>query len=468
MGNKLKFEFGTDFQELILKYTVTEKKGHKALDLYEDGYFGLIEHAVIAHALKKYYKKRKRVPEKILLRETIRTMYVSSTKELFAALTEEDRDSIDKCVERLYTGDTPDPDTVLDKCIKFARFAAFKEEIEKVDITKFDSYTAHIDNLTKANSIGSVLQENYGSFLIRDMPDRAYKRDLQDDIYETPFWQYNKTLNSGGLPVGSVIIIAAQAKRFKTGFLINLAKGLMKRKRKVLFIDLENGEKNLINRSEQSILSVKSEDITSGIMDERLLKLTRKYRRIGAELNIKRMVAYVSTCRDIQAYIGKCKEELGITFTDLIIDNPDLLASNSGKVEEVHRISDAYVDVKNLADYNKFKSTWCPSHVKNEKDTVKRRTTCYTQSDMAKCTDKVRWVDAALGLQESDEEKEAGIMRIEIIDQRHGKPSGAALFWINMDKQVMREFTRAQVKEYWSQSDNPNKSMKPKEKKTDL
>lgn len=465
---KLKFEFGTDFQELILKYTVTEKKGYKALDLYEDGYFGLIDHAVIANALKKYYKKRKRVPEKTLLRETIRTMYVSSSKELFAALTDEDRDSVDKCIERIYTGNIVDPETILDKIIKFARFAAFKEEIEKVDITKFDSYTAHVDKLHKANSIGNTLTENFGEFLISGMPDRAYKRDLLEDIHETPFWQYNKTLNSGGLPVGSVIIIAAQAKRFKTGFLLNLSKGLMKRKRKILFIDLENGEKGLINRSEQSLLSVKSEDITSGDMDERLLKLTRKYRRLGAELNVKRMVAYVSNCKDIQAYIDKCKEELGITFTDLIIDNPDLLASISGKVEEVHRISDAYVDVKNLADYNKFWSTWCPSHVKNEKDTVKRRATCYTQGDMAKCTDKVRWVDAALGLQESDEERENGIMRVEIIDQRHGRPDGAVLLWINMEKQIMKEFTRAQVKEYWTQNDNPNKSLKPREKKTDL
>lgn len=465
---KLKFEFGKDFQELILKYTATEKKGHKALELYEDDYFGTMDHAVIAHAMKKYYKKRKRVPEEPMLRETIRTLYVSSSKELFSALTDEDRDSIDQCVARIYSGRVADPDMVLEKCITFARYAAFKDELEKVDISKFDSYAAHIDKLNKANGIGKNIESKYGTLLIAGMPDRAYKRDLLSEGYETPFWQYNRTLNSGVLPVSSVVIIAAQAKRFKTGFLLNLCKGLMKRKRKILFIDFENGEQGLTTRSEQNLISVKSEQITSGDMDDKLLKLARKYKRIGGEVNFKRMVAFVNDCNDIQTHIDMFWEDLGIKFTDLIIDNPDLMASISKKTEEVHRISDAYIDVKNLAEKNKFFSTWCPSHVKNEKDTIRRRGTCYTQGDMAKCTDKVRWVDSVLGLQENDEEKENGIMRVEIIDQRHGRPNGAALFFINMETQTMKEFTKAQVKEYWSQNNNEEKSMKPKDKKTDL
>lgn len=450
---KLKFEFGIDFQELILKYTVTEKKGYKALELYEDGYFALMEHAVIAFALKKYYKKRKRIPEEVLLKETVRVLYVSSSRELFSALTDEDRDIIEKTISRLYIGTVPDPETILEKCINFARFAKFKDEMQKVDINKYDSYTASIDKLNAANNIGNALEDDYGTDLVGGIKDRAHKRNQQEDIYPTPFWQYNKFLNSGGLTIGSVVLIAAQAKRFKTGFLVNLARHLMRYKRKVLYIDFENGEKALTTRSEQSIMGVKQSDITSGDMDERLLKTLRKYKRLGAECKVKRMTAYVHTAADIQIFIDKCRVDLGIVFDDLIVDYPDLMAAISGKKDEFNRISDAYVDIKNLAadKKNNFKSCWVPSHVKAESGTRKRRATVYLQEDLAKCIDKMRHVEAALGLQETDEEREAGVMRLEVIDQRNGTPRGAMLFWVNMEKQTMKEFSKTQVKEYWDQ-----------------
>lgn len=446
---KLKFEFGIDFQELILKYTVTEKKGYKALELYEDGYFALMEHAVIAFALKKYYKKRKRIPEEVMLRETVRVLYVSSARELFAALTDDDRDTIDKTISRLYIGTVPDTETILEKCINFARFAKFKDEMQKVDINKYDSYTASLDKLNAANNIGSLLEDDYGTSVVEGIKDRAHKRDQLENIHPTPLWQFNRLLNSGGLTVGSVVLIAAQAKRFKTGFLLNLARFLMKRKRKTLIIDFENGELSLTTRAEQSIMGVTQEEITSGDTDERLLKTLRKYKRIGGEIKIKRMVAFVHTCNDIQKFIDKCKTDEGLVFDDLIVDGPDLMACISGKTDEFIRISDAYVDVKNLAEKNKFKSTWVPSHVKSE--AKKRRGTRYTQEDLAKCIDKMRHVDCALGLQESDEEKEAGVMRLEVIDQRNGMSDGAMLFWVNMAKQTMKEFTKGQIKEYWDQ-----------------
>lgn len=446
---KLKFEFGIDFQELILKYTVTEKKGYKALELYEDGYFGLLEHQVIAFALKKYYKKRKRVPEEPYLRETIRVLYVSSSRDLFSALTDDDRATIDNVISRIYQGGVADSDTVLDKCINFARYAKFKDEMEKVDINKYDSYSSAVEKLNAANSIGAALEDDYGTSVVAGIHDRAYKRDILTGINPTPFWQFNRLLNSGGLTMGAVVLIAAQAKRFKTGFLINICKSLMKRKRRIIYFDFENGESALTTRSEQSIIGVSQEEVTSGDMDEKLLKILRKYKRLGAELIIKRMVAYSDTTIQMQAFIDKCKRDLGITFTDCIIDYPDLQAATSGKTDEFNRISDAYVDNKNFAEKNQFLSTWVASHVKSE--AKKRRSSRYAQEDLAKCIDKIRHVDCALGLQESDEEIENGVMRLEVIDQRNGMRDGKMLFWVDLKKQTIKEFTKAQVKEYMDQ-----------------
>ena len=459
---KNKFEFGTDFQELILQYTVSQTKGHKALELYEDSYFTLTQHAVIAYALKKYYKKKKRIAEEPYLREQLRTLYASD-KEMFAALTEEDHSAIDKIVSRIYHKQIKDTESILEKIINFARYVQFKDEIEKVDINKYDSYEGAIKKLVAANKIGNSLEKNYGTFLVAGMPDRAYKRDQLEMVMETPFWQMNQLLNSRGFPKGAVIMIAGQAKRFKTGFMVNVARYLMRRKRRIIYFDFENGEQALTVRSEQGIINKTQLEVSSGDLDERLLKIFRKYRRIGAELVIKRMTAYKDTADDMQKYIDDIKEDLGMTFTDCIIDNPDLMASISGQKDEFNRIADAYVDVKELSEHNGFYSTWVQSHV--IRDAEKRRGTKYKQNDLAKCIDKMARVDMAIGLQENEDEIENGVIRLEIMDQRHGPSNGKMMFWVDFEKQTMKEFTKKQVANYKDQEDSEDMDEKRKQRK---
>lgn len=460
---KNKFEFGVEFQELILQYTVTDKKGFKALELYEDSYFTVLHHAIIAHALKKYYKRKKKVAEEPILKEIIRVLYIKG-KETFSSLTENDKGTVDRIINRIYSRPLTDPSEVLEKIINFARYVKFKDEMEKVDITKYDSYEASLAKLRAANNVGSAVIEDYGVFIVKGMPDRAHNRDKLSKVYPTPFWQFNRLLNAGGFSPGTTIMIAAEAKRFKTGFLINIGQKYMRRKKKIIYFDFENGQDALVLRTEQSTLGAVQSDIVSGVMDERLLKLMRKYKRIGAEFVVKRMRAFKDTTDDCQAFLDKVKVEFGITFDMSVFDYPDLMASRSGQKEEFNRISDAYVDIKEFADINQFECTWVASHVTREAG--KRRGTKYNQGDLAKCIDKIRHVDIALGLQETPEEMANGMMRIEIIDQRNGMSNGNMLFWVDIEKQSMKELTKAQVKEYNAQTHEAQEETR--EKKSDL
>lgn len=459
---KPKFEFGIEFQELILQYTVTDQKGYKALELYEDSYFTTLHHAIIAHGLKKYYKKKKKVADEPILKEIIRVLYIKG-KETFAALTASDRSTVDRIINRIYSRPLNDPGEVLDKIVNFARYIKFKEELEKIDINKFDSYESSIKNLRSANNLGSQIQEDYGVFIVKDMPERAHNRDKLSQIFPTPIWQWNKLSNSGGFNPGTVIMVAAEAKRFKTGFLINVGRLYMRRKKKVLYFDFENGAQALTLRTEQSLIKRDQASIISGDLDNHLLKLMRKYRRLGSEFVIKRMRAYKDTTDDCQNVIDKLKQEFGITFDVCVFDYPDVMASRSGQKDEVHRISDAYVDIKELADINKFECTWTASHVTRE--AAKRRGTRYQAGDLAKCIDKIRHVDIAIGIQETPEEMKAGMMRLEIIEQRNGTANGNMLFWVDIEKQGMTEFSRAQVKEY---RDQVHEEIQTKERVSDL
>lgn len=451
--SKDKFKFGQDFQELILRYTVTDPAGFKALAFYEDSYFTLIYHGVIAFALKKYYKKNKRVPEQAYLKETLRVLY-QSDKVFNLNLTEEDRSDINNIVEQIYSKPVSEPEPILRKIVDFSRYVRFKAELENVDINNFDSYEAAIQKFKAANNIGVELENNNGTFLVKGMNDRAHKRDISHLVNPTPFTQMNQLLNSGGLARGSVIVIMSKEKRFKSGFLINTARGYLARKKKVAYVDLENGENAIVVRSEQSISNQSQEVITSGDYDEKLVKMFRKYARLGAEMVIKKFPSLKTSTNDLQTWFDTLKRDHNFAPDVLICDYGLLLASTSGTTEEFTRISEAHLDLKNFADHNNLESVWSAAHITREAN--KRTGSKYLSTDIAKCIDIPKHIDGLWGLQESDEEMEAGVMRLEMIEQRGGVREGNAMFWVDIARQRLREFNKSEIKEYRKQSQGQN------------
>lgn len=466
---KEKFPFGIDFQEMILHLIISDKKlGYKVLNLIEDSYFEIIPHQVIAYVIKRYYKKKKRVPSKTLFSEELRSLYsgregVSSM--VIENLLDHDKTQIQNLVERLYTTEVNDSDEVLDRVVKFSRYISLKSEIEEADLLNFTSYDKLSKKIQKAINVGSNIDGNDGTFLVRGAKERAYHRD-DDNKFPTPFRQMNNTLNGGGLNEGNLVVILAEAKRFKTGILLNIALGYMRRKKKIIIFDLENGEKALTTRSEQSLIKSTQEGITSGSMDSKLSKLLRKYKRLGAELVIKRFPSG-TTVDTMDAYLDELHQKYGITFDIAIFDYGDLLGATTGRVEEDKKISDAYLDMKNFAERRKLEGVFTASHVKREAS--KRKGTKYEANDVAKSIEKIRHADCIWGLQESDEEKEGGVMRIEVIDQRDGK-LGNCLLWVDIAKQSVKEFSQSERKDYFEQIGQEDQDEKPKkrERKTDL
>ena len=445
MKHQNKFKFGIDFQELILQYIVTDNSGFKVISFIDDNYFTLLYHQVIIYGIKKYYKKHKKIPEEVYLREFLRSVY-ERDRIFDTQLLKEDKEQISNIIRKIYLAPVVSPEEIVSKCVDFARYVKFKEELENVDIENFDSYEQAIDKLKSANNIGLSIEKDYGTFVIGGIGDRAYKRTASNMINPTPFKQINKLLNSGGLARGSVICFMGKEKRFKTGMLINIAKGYLRMRKKVFYVDLENGEVAITTRTEQSLTKQTQEIITSESYDEKLIKLMRKYKRLGAELVIKRFPALNTTCTDISNWLSELERDFNLVFDIGIIDYGVLLASQSGKQDEFGRISDAFLDIKNLAETHKYEAIYTAAHITREGD--KRTKTKYLSTDIAKCIDIPRHVDAVVGLQENENEQEAGVMRLEVIEQRNGMREGNALFWVDIPIQVATEFTKVEIKKY--------------------
>ena len=441
-----KFKFNTDFQQSLLQYIATDKHGYKALQLVNDFYFTLLEHQIIAKALIVFFAKKKRVGSKVTIKEEIRKLY--TTRDFANALSPQDKRLVNKTLKKVYNS-VKDGDAILEACIKFKRFVETKEVLENADVNNYNEYDTLTRKLQKSTTIGDEFENHIGLWLIKDIKDRQISRKIDSPTNPTPYRQVNRWLNNGGLTNASLVCLLGPSKRFKTGALVNIAKGYMRLRKKILLIDLENGEVALGDRFEQSIMNKTVEEIYSGEFDSHVQKQFRKFKRLGAEVVIKRFPAYSTTFNTVQAFIDDIYREYGIRFDVGLFDYLDLMGAISGKKDETERISDVYVDAKNFLEYNNMDSGWTGSHLNREG--AKKEPTKYKANDIAKALDKIRHADAIWGLNQSEAEREAGIMRFQVVDQRQGIPDGRALFWIDIPHQRLTEFTLEQIRRYEEQ-----------------
>lgn len=457
--NNAQFEFGLDFQEAILNFVILSKKGHKAIQLIEDSYFTTLHHAVIFKIIKSFFKQKNKIIAKLVLKENLRVYYRTRDAD---TLIPSDKLDIESITDRIYTTTITDPDFILESIIKFAKYVELKDLQENhnlEDYTTYDNYQKKVDHIMR---IGMELDEDIGHLLVAGAKDRVMERSLGYDQIETPWWQLNRLINAGSVNKGILIMLMSRQKRFKTGMMLNWAKGELGRRKIGFYVDLENGTIAISMRSDQGILKLKKEEVLSGEYDDKMMRTYRKYKRIKSELAIRRFPAYRTTTVDIAAWLQLLERNFGIRPSYGIVDYGDLMAATTGRQEDDKRISDVYIDLKNLANDFGLDYIITASHVKRDKETQKRAATKYIGEDVAKAVDKVRHCDIVLGLQENEDEKEAGVMRVEIVDQRDGVSEGNMMFWVDIQKQLAREFTRGEVSEYNKQAGRDENGAKKK------
>lgn len=444
MSQTNKFAFGTDFQQEILQFTVTDpKSGYKALELFESDYFTLIPHIVIAETLKKYFDRKFIIPSLAVAREEVRQLL--RRKQWKELVHQDDKDKTFKILKKLYLRPVRDPETIYNQCRTFARFMAFKDSLEKVDLDNYESFQRYAEDITKSVHRGTELSQRKSTLLLRDAKVRATRRIDSPDGKPTPWVQLNNSTNSNGTTKGNVIVILSEAKFFKTGFLVNTALGYLKKGEVSLYVDLENGEQALSTRADQGIMNKERSYLSDPENLQAFLKMVRMWKRFGGELAIIRLPAG-STSKDVKKEINRLKDEDGLIVKNIICDYPDLMDSTDGSKIQEQRISQVYIDLKTLAEEEDIDVIWAASHVTRE-GSKEGRGKKYRHEHLAKASDKIRHADMVWGLMQDEDEQAAGIIRLELIAQRDGLQNGRVWFWANLAKQKLKEFNKAQIKE---------------------
>ena len=441
--NKIKFSFTTEFQLEILRFLVQDKDGGLVVKRVKPSYLVLIEHSIIAEGLVKFFKKNNKVPSKNILKQEIKELLEG--KNYVDLVTQDDVPNINKIIDDLYNTPLQDSEYIRDKIYQFSTYVEMKNLNESFDLENFDQYEEYSKKFDRILQNSKPKTEDEPLYLIRDLAQRQFKRRIDPDVVPSPYKQLNDLTNAGGFPSGSVLVLLDKPKAKKTFFLVNLAKGYLRMKKSVLYIDTENGKNQIMDRMIQSSINVSKKELYTGDFDKKEASHIRKLSRFGVELVIERVPAMITDCNYIRDLIDKLRSQ-GINIQVVIIDYAAKLASIARDKEDFDRISNVYVDIQNLADEENLDCIWTANHITREG--AKHRETRYEENDISGAISIVRNAQGIYGLNATPQEESEGIQRLEIVVQRDGLPFGRAVFKVDVEHQRAIELTKEQRKAY--------------------
>lgn len=471
--DSVKFSFTPDFQLEILRFILRDKEGGLVLRRVKSSYLVLIEHALIFEGISKYFKKQGKMPSENILKQVIKELLES--KAYVDLVTKDDLPSIQKLISNLYHIPLSDSEYIKERIYQFSTYVEMKNLNDSFDLDNFEQYEEYSRKIEKVLQKSKPKKEDEPLYMIRDVTERQFKRQSEPSVIPCPYRQLNDLTNAGGYPEHSVNVILDKPKAKKTFFMVNLARGYLRMKKSVLYIDTENGQDQIMDRFIQSGINKTKKELYSGEYDKLEAKHLRKLARFGVELVVERVPAMITDTTYIREKIIQLRNQ-GIDIRVLMVDYAGKLASISRDREDFERISNVYVDLQNLAEELHLDIIWTAHHITREGK--KHRLTRYDENDISGSIAIVRNAQVIMGLNSTEQEEKDNILRVEIVVQRDGLPSGRALFKCDVERQRCTEFTKEQRKQYdevysgvldsmmKSSKDNPSANKEKYEKKS--
>ena len=435
--DNIKFSFSPEFQFEILRFVLKDKEGGLVLKRIKSNYLVLIEHSLIFEGISKYFKKQGRMPSENILKEVLKELLESKT--YVDLVTKDDIPNINKLISNLYHIPLSDSDYIKEKIYQFSTYVEMKNLNDSFDLDNFEQYEEYSRKIEKVLQKSKPKKEDEPLYMIRDITERQFRRQSEPSVIPCPFRQLNELTNAGGYPEHSVNVILDKPKAKKTFFMVNLARGYLRMKKSVLYIDTENGQEQIMDRFIQSSINKTKKELYSGEYDKLEAKHLRKLARFGVELVVERVPATIADCNTIKNLVRKLESEKGIKVHVIVIDYAAKLASISRDKDDVERINNVYIDIDNMGDELGLDAIWTAQHVTREG--AKHQETRYEDNDIASAISIIRNAKCVMGLNSTPDEEEHNIMRMEVVVQRDGVPTGRVMFNMDPERQRMKEFS---------------------------
>lgn len=177
------------------------------------------------------------MPSKNILKEVIKELLES--KNYVDLVTKDDIPNIHKIIDDLYSNPLNDSEYIREKIYQFSTYVEMKNLNDSFDLDNFEQYETYSRKIEKILQNSKPKKDDEPIFMIRDITERQFKRQSEPSVIPCPFRQLNDITNAGGYPEHSVNVILDKPKAKKTFFMVNLARGYLRMKKSVLYVDTE-------------------------------------------------------------------------------------------------------------------------------------------------------------------------------------------------------------------------------------
>lgn len=398
----------------------------EVLPILKEEYFEFIPHKFLYRTLINYYEKYKKIPTNDVI-----------TQEIKIHVQERDQeDHLDEL--ELINGYSElsfeHEEYFLDLLEKFAREQALKaaitKSVEMIQKGRTDGILELISAATKVSRNVNLGQDYYS-----DTPNRLTRinNEQSSDRYQIILPRLNEHLE-GGLSRKELAMVVANSGGGKSIFLVNQAVQGLKEGRKVLYITLEMAEDKVAKRFDSVITKIAQSKLILHPVDvqERLDQFKEKFK---GNLIIKEFPTKMANINTIRSYISQLKSQKDFVPDLLIIDYLELLRPvNPNTVEHLAQQS-ICEDIRGLVSELNM-CGWTASQPNREGAKV----SIITETEFADSYGKIRPLDYCISLNQTQQEKDKGEMRVHVIKSRNGASKYNVNMHVDYGTLIMKQY----------------------------
>ncbi len=407
-----KYEFGFEFQTLILAYLFRDVTFNVRTEgLIKPGYFDSEVHAVLANIASTYFETYKTVPSRATL--TVLLKDAIAKKQIRPEL----QGDVVATIRQAYDEKLADIESTIKEVTKFARKQELTKAILKcaslIDKGDYDSVEPII---AKAVLIGA--NEGIGEYdFFKEADNRfAYREEVEAGRIlptgiTTGFKEFDDHLYHKGWGRGELSVLMGPAKSGKTMALLSFAVKAVLHGSNVLYVSLEVSRRILADRLDANIAGVKIKDLVGNKRKVRdasviaspkagIFKLHDYPTGTFSPLMLRRLLARYAS--------------MGIRFDMVVVDYADIMAPdvNSDQPRENSRL--IYVGLRGIAqEFDCAILSATQTNREGFKAAVGRME--HVSDDI----NKARTVDLLIAINADDEDRVLGRAKLHIIASRN-------------------------------------------------
>ena len=403
-----------EFQSEVLRYMIQDKTARKFLGVIDKELFDGYSFKIIFDILKSYYEEYRSQPSLAGMLQYFDTEIKKHdvSKDVYA--------SLESTIKSCYLPIKANLDQIKDEIVVFYQkqltkslFTQYADKINDGDKELFSVLQKQMRKIAKVGERNDEQEANRGEFLLKDY--RVGNYSITEGA-PTFLKGVNKMTSTGGFYSPQLVIFMGAPKSFKTGTLINIAVNYVRDGYKVYYVDCENGKDRIRDKARQCMLGCTFSELVSGKFDRTLKEMVGRFKVMGGDMKIDFYPAHSKTVGDVEDELDYLKEEYGWEPDIICWDYLDLMRPIDSRIKEKRlQIQATYFDAIKLQNKRGLFGIGL-SQV--NKDAV--NAPVISMKHFAEDFGKAANCHAAFALCGTEEEREAGYIRITPVVQRDG------------------------------------------------